>query len=176
MLNFTAYVESAGEFGGIGERHLDEDDVVVLQVVVAADLAEFVAVLGPVSAVGFVGDQPDGSAGCVAEENLGRLVEVTSVTRSSKDAGKPGGQETARMAAMKTAAILTPSGRSRTLAHRGVDEDQRDHTEGNGESALPGAVCGERHRHGCRGDQDEDSCGVRAALGIDARVEDDRDR
>ena len=76
MLNFTAHVESAGEFGRIRQGHLDEDDVVgVRQVVVAADLAKFVAVLGSVAAVGFVGDEPDGPAGSVADEDLRGFIE-----------------------------------------------------------------------------------------------------
>ena len=63
MLNFTGDVESAGEFGRIRDGDLDEDDVVgVRQVVVAADLAKLVAVLGAIAAVGFVGDEPDGPA------------------------------------------------------------------------------------------------------------------
>jgi hypothetical protein len=38
--------------------------------------------------------------------------KVTSVTRSSKERANLDAKETVRMAAMKTAAILTPSGRS----------------------------------------------------------------
>ena len=49
--------------------------LVVGEVVVAADLAELVAVLGPVAGVGLVGDQPDRAAGAVADEELGGRVE-----------------------------------------------------------------------------------------------------
>ena len=73
MLNFAADVELAGELRRIRDGDLDEDHVVgVGEVVVAADLAKLVAVLGPMPAVGFVGDEPDGPAGGVADEELRR--------------------------------------------------------------------------------------------------------
>ena len=80
------------------------------------------------------------------------------------------------MAAMKTAAILTPSGPFDDVGDRGVDEDQRDDTEGDGQPALPRAAGGEGDRDRGGGDQDQDAGGVGAALGVDVGVEDDGDR
>jgi hypothetical protein len=63
MLHFTTDVERAREFGWILHGDLNEDDVVGIgEVVVAADLTKFVAVLCPITAVGFVRDKPDGAS------------------------------------------------------------------------------------------------------------------
>ena len=64
MLHFTTDVEMAGEFGWILDGDLDEDHVVGIgQVVVAADLAKFVVVIDPITAVGFMRYEPDGPPG-----------------------------------------------------------------------------------------------------------------
>ena len=69
-------VEAGGELGGIGDGDLDEDEVLIIgEVVIPQDLQPLLGVLGGVAGVGFVGDQPDGAAGAVANEQLGLVVE-----------------------------------------------------------------------------------------------------
>ena len=59
------------EVGGVGDGHLDEDDVAVAgQVVVGADLAVLLAVLGRVRGARLVGDEADLASGAVPDEQL----------------------------------------------------------------------------------------------------------
>ena len=88
------------------------------QVVVGPDLPQLLAVLRRVAGVGLVGDQPQPApAGAVADEQLGRRVQPHLGDPQLEGPPQPGERATpARIAAMKQAAIFTPSGRSTTLA------------------------------------------------------------
>ena len=127
MQHLAVHVQPGLEVGGVGDGHLDEDDVAVVgQVVVRDDLADLVDVLLRVAGVGLVGDQPDGAAGAVAHEPLRRGVEVDLGRAQLEGAAQPRDQtETAMMAAMKQAPIFTPSGPLDHVVDRRVDEDQR---------------------------------------------------
>ncbi len=58
----------------------------------------------------------------------------------------------------------------------GVDEDQRDDREGDGQPALAGPPRGQGHGDGGGGDEHQDARRVGAALGVDVGVEDPRHR
>ena len=71
MLDLTLHVQLTSELGRVGDGDLDEDHVVgVGEVVVAAHLAQLVAVVSPLPPVRFLCNEPDGAAGGVADEQL----------------------------------------------------------------------------------------------------------
>jgi hypothetical protein len=67
--------------------------------------------------MGLIGDDADlGLGGCFLDEAVAVSSSRTSVTRNSVARVTRETSEVARIAAMKNEAILTPSGRSMTLA------------------------------------------------------------
>ena len=81
-----------------------------------AFLAFLLQVLALVALVGLVRDDADLPAGRLLDEAPGGLIHWISVTRNSVDRVTLEISEVVRIAAMKKAAILTPSGRSRMFA------------------------------------------------------------
>jgi hypothetical protein len=91
MLDFTTYIQPTGKFRRVGEGHLDKDHIVWIgQVIVPGDLAQLVAVLGPVPAVRFIRNEPDRPPRNVSEEELRGLVEGDVGNPQLERAGKPG--------------------------------------------------------------------------------------
>ena len=115
--DFAGDLKGGWRSRGVGDGDLNEDDVLVVgDVIVTAYLAELVAVFGPSRASGSLAMN---RTSCRAQSRMKRSAmasSLTSVTRSSKARVSRDSSETVRMAAMKTAAILTPSGRSTMLA------------------------------------------------------------
>ena len=77
------------------------------EIVVAADLAQFVAVLDAITAVGSFAINLMVRRAVLRMKICAVLSEMTSVTRSSKARANRDAKETVRIAAMKTVAILT---------------------------------------------------------------------
>jgi hypothetical protein len=73
----AVHVEPGGELRGIGDGDLDEDEVLIFgEVVVLEYLTPFFLILGLVTLVGLVGDEPDGAGGALIDELPGSGVEL----------------------------------------------------------------------------------------------------
>ena len=93
MLDLALHVQLAGKLRRIRDGDLDEDHVVrVSEVIVAAYLAQLVAVVGPLPPIGFLGNEPDRAAGGVADEELRGWVECDAGGAQFEGACEPGGQ------------------------------------------------------------------------------------
>ena len=88
------------------------------EVVVLDDLLDLLAVLAAVPGVGLVGDEADAAACAVAQEPFGHVASKSHLGDAQLEGAEQPGQRatTATMAAMKKAAIFTPSGRSTMLS------------------------------------------------------------
>ena len=108
VLHITTDVEMAGEFGWVRGGVLNEDHFVGIgEIVVAVDLAQFVAVLDAITAVGSFAINLMVRRAVLRMKICAVLSKMTSVTRSLKARANRDAKETVRIAAMKTVAILT---------------------------------------------------------------------
>jgi hypothetical protein len=138
VLNLTGHVEVAGKFGRIRDGHLDEDHVVgVGQVVVAADLAKFVVVTAQSRLSGSF------AMNLMVRRAMSRMKssavrsKLTSVVLSSKARANRDAKGHTEDGSDEDCGDLDTVGAFENVRARGVDEDQRYHTESDGQPALP---------------------------------------